>query len=1413
MPSVKNPSSLISGGGFTTGVVPTAKLQEPSRDVASLTAHLTDPSRAHMASAIGIVDAGGFYSADQVEGALQEIAAGHSAGRQNGVVAKCTLADSGLVITIGTNSSILIQGVLRDVSGLTVTCPAIAGTYYVYFTTAGVLTIGSVLPSLAGESVMIAQVTCDGAAITDVRDARFFVANLDRKLDYTARSDGSSANNSSEACFVTLEAAFFWLEQYSDQDIKKTLIIRGGHTITSSLVIPTSNVTIIGEGSAFICTSLGVTAAINLNGQDGVTIQNLLFQSDGATLARAAISDATGLSGLIIRDCEFVATGSTWNNGAINLSGTSYTDVLIERCSGGVHGDAVAVNQPIGTLIIRDCVFTGTAVKSGTYAYGIVAGAASEYLNLSIENCKATEFEYGVNLTGSLIGVGSVRNCKFIDVVGGVACFDALVVESCEIRLDNLTGLYGVICGTGTVVRDCTIVTTRDPASYSTYYSAGVFAYDRCVIEGCYFEGFYSTTAYRCDGVLIAPVGTTQSNNRVSGNHFQNSGAYFAAYADIPQYGLIVHSNTFDFDASDYVTYGAISVSGIRDFIVSSNIVRCKSSYGVGGFHYGVDISGGVITINDYLMDSGAVSNCIIKDNIITAPRFNGVSLFGRVRQWSISGNTIDGYSSHNPFNTSAYGIRIMPNTSSGGGPTNPTPADVAHSGSITSNRITRCYSGVYLDGTNTLKPRDIVISSNDISYCAHFPEGTYDALDFGYSGSKGIGTEWSENIQIIDNSISNIGIMRSNDDATRPPSDIGVASNGVYVWNTYPATIEGNTISGLNATSSGESHGIHAVLISGVGVLGEQNIRINNNVLDLLQDDLDSGVATSGGASTLTANTKVWPVNHYMNCVVRITSGAGSGQTAYIASNTATVLTVVDPWGVAVDNTSGYSILQSEVNGKAGIRHTVRQIGGLAAFVGLQIDGNRIHTHTSTSVQTPFDYGVWIDGNNGLSGAGYSETRICDNMIHGWSGSAQTAAIALIGNDSTGPFTVSGLAVNNNTLLSTEPGVSYNSAIRISSRGSMVRDCSISNNAISGEDDSLIVDDGIVLGLNASQIRTTNINSNVIVSQHGVRVIEINGTGSSWRGLSISDNQHLGSYTVTAITNGDVYDCRVENNTGTGLTDLDGVRYGVVFTCDEFYNVSVSGNRFQLRCANNTLGIVFTSESNKGTPLSNLGIDSNSIRLYNIPAVTVTGTIGVDVNISETVNGISISHNNIDFNNPFVPPISPSTISVYALCGVRLHTSTTVTPTWRCVRISDNNIRGVFLAAVVGSHPQYGALVLDTQTAASTGYVTLNNAIISANRATGHLYASSSIFLSSGFYMRLRVVASPDVSGVAVTITDNAFTEFKNGTAGTCAQFVGTVPTHSICTGNISEDGGALGFSTPGTFGAFAAFANNLDY
>ena len=134
-----------------------------------------------------------------------------------------------------------------------------------------------------------------------------------------------------------------------------------------------------------------------------------------------------------------------------------------------------------------------------------------------------------------------------------------------------------------------------------------------------------------------------------------------------------------------------------------------------------------------------------------------------------------------------------------------------------------------------------------------------------------------------------------------------------------------------------------------------------------------DSGTATAGASLTLTDSGKAWSTDAWLYYIVRITGGTGSGQERYIASNTATVLTVDSAWTTNPDATSTYTIdtFQDE---RSAIRVT-------SAVSALSYYLNKYDT-----------FSVMLDG----------KTRIITNRVSSATPGAAGAYLRLLGRDAT---------------------------------------------------------------------------------------------------------------------------------------------------------------------------------------------------------------------------------------------------------------------------------------------------------------------------------------------------------------------------------------------------------------------------
>jgi len=379
MPRKLNPGDIKVGKGLAPeGTVEDNSHRYPERDVDPLRVHVHDPSRAHMASSIGIVDAANCFISDEVEGALQELCSGAaSAGRLNGLIAGGTFVEpiptvGVLILTLVPNTFIMDGGMLFNASGLTITLPDVAQDCFVYFdedSTSGTyqtlqFSVGTPpeVETTAGvENVMIAKITCDGAGnISAYQDARFFVRNLDRKVEYSSRGGGETVDTWSEGCFATLNAAMFWMQWYgpttSSEEQKGTILIRGHHTISDTLTVPTDYVTFQGDGdAALILSANSGRPLIDISGRSGIHFKDLAFVSqtpNNATLV-GVLANTTAVSDIVFEQCRFSATalGQQWTRAiSLDTNGAAQCDrirvinchirdaetgILIDSSSGG----------------------------------------------------------------------------------------------------------------------------------------------------------------------------------------------------------------------------------------------------------------------------------------------------------------------------------------------------------------------------------------------------------------------------------------------------------------------------------------------------------------------------------------------------------------------------------------------------------------------------------------------------------------------------------------------------------------------------------------------------------------------------------------------------------------------------------------------------------------------------------------------------------------------------------------------------------------------------------------------------------------------------------------------------------------------------------------------------------------------
>jgi len=139
-----------------------------------------------------------------------------------------------------------------------------------------------------------------------------------------------------------------------------------------------------------------------------------------------------------------------------------------------------------------------------------------------------------------------------------------------------------------------------------------------------------------------------------------------------------------------------------------------------------------------------------------------------------------------------------------------------------------------------------------------------------------------------------------------------------------------------------------------------------NNRVLEYNAPLAVSGTSTGSNTSTtLNDTTQSFTVNQFVNYLVEITGGFGTGQVRTITGNTATQLTVSPPWTTIPDSTSTYLIRKAIAD----------RVFGQTSFTTKNCNTAGTGAVTASTLCSPF--GVALDGSNNLYIADTSNSRV----------------------------------------------------------------------------------------------------------------------------------------------------------------------------------------------------------------------------------------------------------------------------------------------------------------------------------------------------------------------------------------------------------------------------------------------------
>lgn len=613
MPRPLDPSTLTRGGGLAARKsVEASSFVHQTQGLDGLVAHVIDPSRAHMAATIGLVDAGGLYTSDEVEGALQELAGAHADTHQSGVYSGGTFTSVGLTVTLATPTVVLIGGTERDMSGDDIPLVDNSTSWlYVNGTTGALTSTTGAAPSVTSpENVLLAQIVTFGGVVTSSRDARWFVRNVERKLPFTVRGSGTAADRNSEAAFESIDAAILYLETFGSSVMRNfTLVIKGALTVSSSVVIPVDGVTLQGEDGCVLTTGASLAPMINVSSRSNIRIRDITFMAAHAASTAIGAPSGGAVTNVQVERCTFASGASQWVTGVdFNVAGPQ-TRVFVRDCHVTAATYGIRFREPVDSRIIDTVIVeTGGAGTLG-FHLGREGGAVGTTADSLARGVTVRGFATGGFVRGTRM---RVTESAFVDSDTGfdvgVDSEDVTFAQS-SVLLDATNGEQGVVLqGSNIRVTNVDVRNQRDPASYTAETPTGihvVIGTNDVILSNCRVDNFLNTVTPGGYGITF---GGTSTGGIVEGCTVSTADVGFDAsgtvshqrvegcvFTDV-RIGLSVRGDTL----VDGVKISLDASRGLRGIdvlesdvsITNCQIVnpRLAASYGAGPVPYGISI-------------------------------------------------------------------------------------------------------------------------------------------------------------------------------------------------------------------------------------------------------------------------------------------------------------------------------------------------------------------------------------------------------------------------------------------------------------------------------------------------------------------------------------------------------------------------------------------------------------------------------------------------------------------------------------------------------------------------------------------------------------------------------------------------------------------------------------------------------
>lgn len=1255
MPRPINPGNITHGSGLAgPRSVEASAFAHPTQGLDSIIAHIIDPYQAHAARAVNIVDAGGFFVAEDVEAALQEIGGGLLGPSQSGVLQGCGFVATGLLITLD-SPSFVRRGVELDISGATVTIDN-NNVNWVYVDPTGTLTyVSGSTPSFSSpENILLWRIITSGGSVISQTDMRWFVLNSDRKPSLTVRSVGTEVDRNSEASFESLETAMQYLSQYGGGVMRThTITIKGPLTISSTITIPVDNVVLQGEADCELSTGGSLAPMFNVGNRTNIQFRDILFACEHANSVVASASFP--VLGIQFVRCV-AASGSTPWEKVCEFTARA-TDCVIQDCDFEASDTGIALDYPVRVSIRYTRVWDMGSGVCGI-RMGPLAGAYAPTADSIVESCYLNGFTDSVVLRGECMKmVGStIEHSLQTGVRLGADAVDT-VLSNNTILLDPTNGLSGVIVSgpsTRTTIANCHIENLRPPAAYVGGTPVGVdveASADMVSVVHSQIVNFYNSVDEVGFGIQFQDV---TRNSLVQGCSIET--AQEGIWCGVSNPGMRILGCTIEavcrgiylqgdsiigdtrIALDSTIGFVGIQATGSNIGIVNCRIVnpRAASSYTFGdrplGIYLnsttGVSISG--CNISGFWADTGGVGDgqgiycdgsqmtvdgCQIQDTHTGIYLYNGSSygVSNTIIQNTFAGVQVEG------IDCNITGCHI-----SGGDPNVNYPG--AQYGIFTGFSTSRVIvTGCRIESSRTSfsggdDPYGVVFGGSYSKVCQSVIRGWSDASN---STGAGVFSSTGSHCTVADNTLldnwlavyltgSSYGVVSDNVIQSSILEGIVVegvssskitnnmlvepgSSTGIRVSHSNDVDVVGNTVLGSTLTSTG-------IVVSGVLGSCRRFVVADNNIQQILYrgigivNDVQSGVISNNQIDGF------YP------------SDAGAPQaTAGIYVETYSVN--LQPRWITIQN----NVLWRLQNG-------IRAYGvdAVTQVRDITISGNNIHhcgAATTMGIALSWCSGVQVTDNS-LSRIGMLLDDSGNEVAP--SASANVNAYGIWAQDCTT------VTCESNTVLSTQAhGTGEGSAINITGPTSLTLNLSVSHNNISSLIGGSSTVGAIVLNMSGTA-EAIRVDSNTLFFCGGHGIVARLRPGASvcdWLRVSVSDNT-ISNQTQSGIymdlTDGDVgSDAITINNNRLSTLGLSGSDAGIWIqtpTADPISGLSICGNTVT-STSSYAAGIFVNLRHNA----YNTDISHNTVRFAS----------GEGIHISTTTNKPSVAfHNTTMVNN-----------------------------------------------------------------------------------------------------------------------------------------------------------------------------------